>query len=81
MIDKDLIDIEGMMIADGFDEAIIGYCHDMAAGEDRVIYSFNKCIDILKHDMSEEEAIEYMDFNVVGAYMGKKTPLFMRENE
>jgi len=31
--------------------------------------------------MSEEEAIEYMDFNVVGAYMGKKTPLFMREDE
>jgi len=79
MIDKDLIDIEGMMIADGFDEAIIGYCYDMAAREDRVIYSFNKCVDILKHDMSEEEAIEYMDFNVVGAYMGKKTPLFMRE--
>ena len=81
MIDKDLIDIEGMMIADGFDEAIIGYCYDMAAGEDRVIYSFNKCVYILKHDMSEEEAIEYMDFNVVGAYMGKKTPLFMREDE
>ena len=80
MIDKDLI--EGMMIADGFDEAIIGFCYDLVAeGEYRVIYSFNKCVDILKHDMSEEEAIEYMDFNVVGAYMGKKTPLFMREDD
>jgi len=79
MIDKDLI--EGMMIADGFDEAIIGYCYDMVAAEDRVIYSFNKCVDILKHDMNEEEAIEYMEYNVLGAYMGKKTPLFMREDE
>ena len=79
MIDKDLI--EGMMIADGFDEAIIGYCYDMVAAEDRVISSFDKCVNILKHAMSEEEAIEYMDFNVVGAYMGKKTPLFMREGE
>ena len=77
MIDRDLI--EGMMIADGFDEAIIGYCYDMVASEDRVIYSFNKCVDILKRDMNEEEAIEYMEFNVIGAYMGKKTPLFMQE--
>ena len=58
-----MIDIEGMMIADGFDEAIIGYCYDMAAGEDRVIYSFNKCIDILKHDMSEEEAWKMITIN------------------
>jgi hypothetical protein len=77
MIDRDLI--EGMMIADGFDEAIIGYCYDMVASEDRVIYSFDKCVDILKRDMNEEEAIEYMEFNVIGAYMGKKTPLFMQE--
>ena len=79
MIDRDLI--EDMMIADGFDEAIIGYCYDMVASEDRVIYSFNKCVDILKRDMNEEEAIEYMEFNVIGAYMGKKTPLFMRTGE
>ena len=78
MIDRDLI--EGMMIADGFDEAIIGYCYDMVASEDRVIYSFDKCVDILKRDMNEE-AIEYMEFNVIGAYMGKKTPLFMRTGE
>ena len=77
MIDRDLI--EGMMIADGFDEAIIGYCYDMVASEDRVIYSFDKCVDILKRDMNEEEAIEYMEFNVIGAYMGKKTPLFMQK--
>jgi hypothetical protein len=31
--------------------------------------------------MNEEEAIEYMEFNVIGAYMGKKTPLFMRTGE
>jgi len=79
MIDRDLI--EGMMIADGFDEAIIGYCYDMVASEDRVIYSFDKRVDILKRDMNEEEAIEYMEFNVIGAYMGKKTPLFMRTGE
>jgi hypothetical protein len=28
--------------------------------------------------MTEEEAIEYMDFNVVGSYVGDATPLFVK---
>ena len=66
-----------MMTADGFDDAIIGHCYDMVAGEFRVIYSYNKCIDVLKGDMSEDDAREHMDFNVTGSHMGSKTPLFM----
>ena len=68
-----------MLLADGFDDAIVGCCYDTVTSEDRVIYSFSKCVDILKRDMSEGEAIEYMDFNVVGSHMGNKTPLFMRD--
>jgi hypothetical protein len=26
--------------------------------------------------MNEEEAVEYFDFNVKGAYMGEKTPIW-----
>ena len=29
--------------------------------------------------MTYEEAIEWMEFNVVGAWMGPKTPVFMHE--
>ena len=68
---------EEMMTADGFEDAIIGHCYDMVAGEFRVIYSYNKCIDILKRHMSEDDAREHMDFNVTGSHMGSKTPLFM----
>ena len=70
---------EIIRVSDGFDDAIVGYCYDTVTSEDRVIYSFSKCVDILKRDMSEGEAIEYMDFNVVGSHMGNKTPLFMRD--
>jgi hypothetical protein len=68
-----------MLKADGFDEAILGMTYDMVVSEDRLIYSQKKCIDILvKRDgMTDEEALEYMEFNVLGAYVGQNQPLFL----
>jgi len=63
---------ESFLKADGFDEAIIGV--DMKSM--RLIYSVSKCIGILIKDMSELEAIEYFEYNVSGAYMGEKTPIW-----
>lgn len=63
---------ESFLLADGFDDAIIG----VDEKEMRLIYSVSKCIDILKKDMTEEEALEFFDFNVAGAYMGEKTPIW-----
>lgn len=60
------------LLADGFDDAIIG----LDEKEMRLIYSVSKCIDILSVDMSHEEAVEYFEFNVSGAYMGEKTPIW-----
>ena len=69
-----LAEMEGeYLIADGFDEAIIGTVDDI------VIYSKTKCIKVLMEDMSEEEAIEYYYFNVVGSYVGEKTPMFVED--
>jgi hypothetical protein len=32
----------------------------------------------MKHDgMDEEEAIEYMQFNMMGAWVGETTPVFL----
>lgn len=58
--------------ADGFDDAIIGVDDETM----RLIYSVSKCIDILKKDMNEEEALEFFHYNVKGAYMGEKTPIW-----
>ena len=59
---------EQALFADGFDEAIIGY----DASGFCVVYDYNKCLDVLvKRDkMSMCEAHEYMEFNVVGAFVG-----------
>jgi hypothetical protein len=59
--------------ADGFDEAIIG----VDEKDFRIIYSVKKCIDVLiENGMEESDAIEYFDFNISGAYVGEKTPIW-----
>ena len=74
MIDKILnwFPEEEIIKANGFDEAIIGIDDSSM----RLIYSVSKCIEILKKNMDEEEAVEYFDFNVKGSYVGEKTPIW-----
>jgi hypothetical protein len=68
---------DDLLKADGFDDAIIGTV-ERCGSETVLCYDYNKCVEILMEYMSEEEAVEYMDFNVVGAYVGEKTPFFLR---
>jgi hypothetical protein len=67
---------EEILTADGFDDAIIGFCENTY----RVIYSVSKCIEILMaDDMTDEEAMEYFSFNMSGAYVGEKTPIWCND--
>jgi hypothetical protein len=69
-------DSEDILKADGFDEAIIGFCEH----SQRLIYSVSECIKILEKDMTEEEADEYFWFNIHQAYVGEKTPIWCIDN-
>ena len=62
------------VFADGFDAAIIGYDANCT-----VVYDYDKCMEILmeRDSMTEHEAHEYMEFNVVNAYVGDFTPIFI----
>lgn len=64
------------LLADGFDEALIGITvsvNPVAA------YSKYRMLEILmKRDgMTYEDAIEYLEYNVFGAYVGEKTPVYI----
>ena len=74
MIDDIVGDYGSVLKADGFDEAIIGVATDFS--EPRLVYSVSKCLEILKRDMSEEDAMEYFTYNVSGAYVGEQTPVW-----
>jgi len=63
------------LLADGFNDAIIGMdIHGC------VVYDYDKCIRILMENdsMSNIDAIEFMDYNVTGAYVGEYTPVFIK---
>ena len=70
---------EELLKADGFDEAVIGIAVSFR-NEPALIYSVSKCLDILMEDMSYEEALEYFLYNVSGAYVGEKTPVWCWDN-
>lgn len=60
--------------ADGFNDAVIG----VDAISMRLVYSIEKCIDILvEDDMTEEDALEHFSYNVLGSYVGEQTPIFI----
>lgn len=66
---------EEMLFADGFDEALIGYV-EQCTRPPVALYDFHKVIEILMEDMTYEEAMEYYDYNILGAYVGENTPAF-----
>jgi hypothetical protein len=70
---------EEFLSADGFEDALIGVVYDKIKSVYVLVYSRVKCIEILitRDKMSKEEAEEYFDFNVDGAYMGEKTPIYV----
>lgn len=76
MTREDLMDRypeETFLLADGFDDAILGVDEPTM----RVIYSVKKCIEILmEQSMNYEEAQDYFNFNVRGSYMGDQTPIW-----
>ena len=63
-----------LLYADGFDDCIIG----MTFRDETpvVLYSADRVIFKLMKDMTEDDAIEFFEFNIAGSYMGERTPLF-----
>ena len=60
-----------------YEQAIIG--QDDASL--RIVYSANKIIEILSEEMTPEEAEEFYEYNILGAYMGDMTPIYVSEHD
>jgi hypothetical protein len=61
--------------ADGFDAAIIG----IEVASERLVYDKRAMVQILMEEesMNELEAIEFLEFNTWGAYVGEHTPIYV----
>ncbi len=76
-LEEVLTDAEALL-ADGFEDALIGSC--VRFGQPTIaLYDLDKCIKILMRDgASYEKALEYFEYNTLGAWMGDSTPAFAR---
>ena len=65
------------LFIDGFDNALIGIAR-RCGSPDVAVYDYAKCVDVMVDDgMSHDEAVEYMEYNVAGAYVGENGPILV----
>ncbi|WP_215085525.1 hypothetical protein [Exiguobacterium sp. s78] len=70
---------QDMITYDGFEAAIVGT--GVRSGfDDVLIYSFDKMVEVLvgRDGMEEDEAAEFIDYNIVGAHLGANTPVILK---
>ena len=66
---------EECLTADGFDEALVGcsYGANVVA-----VYDVNKMVGVLVEEgMDGDDALDHLNYNVIGAYVGEKTPIYI----
>lgn len=66
-----------ILLADGFEKALLGVGRQF--NKYAAVYDYEKCIQVLveRDGMTREDAEEFFGFNVVGAYVGENTPIFL----
>ncbi len=67
-----------ILLMDDFDDCVIGVCNRF--GQDPIVaYDYNLVINkmVNEWEMDIDEALEYYEFNQIGAWVGDKTPCFV----
>lgn len=69
---------ETALLMDNLDEAFIGFSRRINEPL-LAVYSWEKIIEtlVVRDGMSYDEAIEYADFNILGAWVGEQTPIIV----
>lgn len=78
-IDQHLQNIgESTLLMDGFDEALIGFSQRINEPL-LAVYKWQRMVQILKNrdKMSYEDAVEYIEYNCIGAWIGEQTPIIV----
>lgn len=69
---------EGAVMLTGLEDAIVGIVEDFGNAP-RILYCKSKILQILQERdlMTEQEAEEYYDYNILGLYAGEQNPVFL----
>ena len=69
-----------LLLADGLEQAFVGLVMRFNVLYPIACYDYDKVIaGYMEDGMTEEEAIEFFEFNVIGAWAGERTPCFIRQ--
>ena len=69
---------ENTLLIDGFDEAFLGFSQRINQPI-LAVYSYDRLVKVCmdRDGMEWEEAVEYVDYNIVGAWVGEQTPIIV----
>lgn len=68
---------ESALLIDGADAALLGFTNRINSPL-LAVYDYDKLVNVFVDDgMSYEDAVEWVDFNIVGAWLGEQTPIIV----
>lgn len=72
-----IADENGCLFVDGYDDCILGMFSRFGMVP-LLAYDKEKMLKkMVKDGMTYEEALEFFDYNIIGAWMGETTPVFI----
>lgn len=72
--------LDTVLLSEGMEAAFLGIGYQFT--KPMAVYSKKKALTVLMtQGMTYEEAVEYFDFNVQGAYVGEQTPIYLEDGE
>jgi len=72
---------DNVLYADGFEKALIGVGIQGGSHKAFAVYDIEKMEQILmdRDGMDWAEAVEFLNFNTLGAYVGENTPIYVEK--
>ena len=69
---------EPILLMDGFDAAFLGLTQRINEPK-LAVYAWDKMVDVLmtRDEMTYEDAVDYISYNCLGAWVGERTPLIV----
>jgi len=69
-----------MKLFDELAHAFMGFATRGSSSEPVAAYDYDKCSKVLqdKHGWSEEDSLEFLEYNYVNAWFGDGTPFFVK---
>jgi len=70
--------LEGALLFTGYDDCIVGVA-GRCGMEEVFVYGYDLLVaKLMTEGMTDEEAVEWLEYNMAGSWVGEGTPLIMR---